>query len=406
MGRAVLLIVSGMVVIFGIERLTMSNQQNTMLNRNINYASQQQSRDIASSMIDLGISNLDNDITWRSGDHESHILGGSGDVQVTDPSSDPSLGQFQLRLNAQGTYDGVSSNIEVILQRNSFGRYAYFTNIEPLIYFVTGDVVNGPLHTNGTLHIEGNPVFNGMVTSPNNWEDGSGNSHPQFNGGFDFGSNTINLPTDMTGLESMAAVGGLMFSNDINVQFDSNGKVDISQSNGTGGWDSPVTYDLSNYNGVITSTGNVTVQGTLKGQVTLYSEKNINISGDIDYSKDPLKNPSSTDMLGLIAQNDIVVDDNAEKQHGNKDLDIQASMMALHSFRVQDYGNTQIGTRGQLNVLGGVIQDRRGAVGTVNNWGTLVSGYNKNYNYDQRLLKMWPPGYPLENSYTITSWKE
>lgn len=405
MGRAALLIVSGMVVIFGISRLTMSNQQNAMLDRNINYAAQQQSRDIASSMIDLGISYLNNDITWRSGDNENNILGGSGDVQVTDPTSDPSLGQFELRLNAQGTYDGVSSNIEAILQRNSFGRYAYFTNIEPLIYFVSGDTVTGPLHTNGTFHIQGDPVFNGMVTSPNNWEDGTGNSHPQFNGGYDFGSNTIALPTDMTGLESMAAVGGLMFNNDINVQFKNNGTVDISQWNGTG-WDSPVTYNLSDYNGVITSSGNVTVQGTLKGQVTLYSEQDINISGDIDYFKDPQKDPSSTDMLGLIAQNDIVVDDNAEKNHGNKDLDIQAAMMALHSFRVQDYNNTHIGTRGQLNVLGGIVQDTRGAVGTVNNQGVLVTGYNKNYDYDPRLLSKWPPGYPLEDSYSIISWKE
>ncbi|HKI46641.1 MAG TPA: DUF4900 domain-containing protein [Balneolales bacterium] len=400
MGRALLLIVSGFVIILGVERLNMDHQQNVMLQRNSNYGSLQQSRNIASSMIDVGISYLNNDITWRSGDQENHILGGSGNVSVTDPSSDPSLGPYDLRLDAKGTYNGVSSNIEAILRRTSFSKYAYFTNYEPLIYFVSKDTVKGPLHTNGTLHIMGDPVFDGEVTSPNSW---MGTGTPQFNNGYNFNSNTIQLPTDMTGLEAMSATGGLSFNNDLNIQFKNNGKVDISQFDGTS-WSSPQTYDLSGYNGVITSYGNITVQGTLKGQVTVYSEKNINISGDMTYADDPQKDPSSTDMLGLIAQNDIVVEDNAEKAHGNSDLNIQAAMMALHSFRVQDYNKGTM--RGKLNLLGGIVQDTRGPVGTVNNQGTMVTGYSKNYDYDQRLLNSWPPGYPLQDSYSIISWKE
>ena len=400
MGRAVLLIVSGFVIIVGIERLTMDNQQNVMIKRNINYAAQQQSRNIASSMIDLGISYLNNDITWRSGDQEDHILGGSGYVHVIDPSSDPSLDIYDLRLEAEGTFSGVSSDVDVLLRRTSFSKYAYFTNYEPLIYFVTKDTVKGPLHTNGTLHIQGEPVFNGEVTSPNNWW---GSGSPQFNGGYDFNSKTIQLPSDLSGLASMAASDGLRFYNDIKVEFKNNGKANISQFDGTS-WSAPQSYNLSDYNGVISSAGDIEVLGTLKGQVTVHSDANIHISGDLNYSDDPQKDPSSTDMLGLIAQNDIIVNDNAEGEHGNRDLSIQATMMALHSFRVQDYNHGT--TRGKLNVLGGVIQDTRGPVGTVNNQGVLVTGFSKNYDFDQRLLNHWPPGYPLEDSYSIISWKE
>ncbi len=100
-------------------------------------------------------------------------------------------------------------------------------------------------------------------------------------------------------------------------------------------------------------------------------------------------------MLGLVSNNNVIVDDGAESVNGTKDLTIQASILASNSFYVQDYNNTYIGTRGNLNLLGGVIQNTRGAVGTFISYGgtiTSVSGYSKRYDYDNRLNESMATG--------------
>lgn len=416
MGRALLLIVCGLVIIFGMDQLNMTHRQNMMIDRSSVYASKEQSRNIASSLVDLAITQLNNDITWRTGLTESNYLGGNGTVKVYDQSNDNALGPYDLLLVSDGHYLQQNSEITVLMRRTSYSKYAYFTNTEPSnIYFVSGDSLKGPVHTNGTIHVNGDPVFEGQVTSPNQW---SGSGSPKFLGGYNFSSSTVQLPTNFTALDNMASNGGLQFSNSIKVQFNSDGTVDVSQQQKTWGgwtvgyvysWSTPQSYTLSNYNGVITSSQNVYVQGDLNGQVTIHSKGNIHITGDLTYADNPLTDPNSTDMLGLVSNNNVIVDDGAESVNGTEDLTIQASILASNSFYVQDYNNTYIGTRGNLHLLGGIIQNTRGPVGTFTSYGgsiTNVSGYSKRYEYDNRLMSRWPPGYPLEDSYSIVSWKE
>jgi hypothetical protein len=47
---------------------------------------------------------------------------------------------------------------------------------------------------------------------------------------------------------------------------------------------------------------------------------------------------------------------------------------------------------GTLNMYGTIDQDWRGPVGTFNGGG-IVTGYAKNYEYDQRLVYLSPPYY-------------
>ncbi len=47
---------------------------------------------------------------------------------------------------------------------NALNRYVYFTDIEPKdIFFITGELIDGPLRSNDVINIEGDPVFNGFV---------------------------------------------------------------------------------------------------------------------------------------------------------------------------------------------------------------------------------------------------
>lgn len=412
MGKALLIIVSGLLLVFGIHQVSVNNQQKAMAVRNADYAKKQQAKDIANSLVTMAISELNSDITWRTGFNYSSFLGGSGSLNVEDNSTNTSLGPFEILLNANGIYDGTNSRIQVLMRRTSYSKFAYFTNIEPTIYFVTGDTIQGPLHTNGTLHISGDPVFEGEVTSPNNW---SGTGNPQFLKGYDFNSPTISLPTSLTDLANAASSGGLQLTSPSKIVFNSDGTIDVSQQVITRTWygyiytwSTPQTYNLSNYNGVISSTKDIYVKGDVNGQVTVHSSEDIHIVGDLTYADDPRTNPNSSDLLGLISDNNVVVDDGAETDHGTSDLTIDATIMALNSFTVQDYQSGS--SRGQLNIFGGVVQNTRGAVGTFGTTysGTTytASGYSKFYRYDDRLMSRWPPGYPLIDSYSIVTWKE
>lgn len=412
MGRAILLIVCGLTIIFGIDQVNISQRDKAMVERSSISASSAQARNVASSLIDLAISKLNADMTLRSTISQSNYMGGSGTVQFYDPSNDSKLGPYDLLLVANGHYLNQTAKITVLMRRTSYSKYAYFTNYEPSnIYFVTGDSLKGPVHTNGTMHVSGEPVFEGQVTSPNQW---TGTGAPQFLGGYNFSSGTVQMPTDFTGLKNMAANGGLQFSNSIKIKFNSDGTADISTRQKTlnsyvYSWSSPQSYNLSNYNGVITSKKSVYVQGDLKGRVTVLSGGNTHITGDLTYASNPVTNPGSTDMLGLVSSNNVIVDDGAQNVNGSSNLTIQASIMALKSFYVQDYSSTSIGPRGTLHLLGGIVQNTRGPVGTFTSYGgtiTNVSGYVKSYDYDNRLKSSWPPGYPLEDAYSIISWKE
>lgn len=405
MGRSLLIIVAGLVAIFSVIQMNMQRKQVMALDRSYNYHRNLQARNIANSLMEEALQKIEDDFQWRDGIIAADYLSGSGTVDVYDAESDSTLDENELHIVSRGHLDNVTKEVEVRMHRTSFSKYSYFTNVEPGIYFITGDTIMGPSHTNGPFHYWGNPVFTGKVTSPHMWR---GSGDPQFLDGFDFSSDFVTLPTDLTPLRNAAETGGLVLANTSKVVFNADGTVDISYEIGHGSWSQPENYNLADYNGVISSSRDVYVKGELNGAVTLHSTRNIHIIGDVDYTDNPIQNPASEDILGIIAEHRIIVDDGAERDHGDQDLHIDASMMALgNSFTVEHFG---VGNpRGRLWILGGVIQDTRGAVGTFSHDhdGTRIrSGYKKSYKYDERLRTKWPPYYPVQMSYSVISWRD
>jgi hypothetical protein len=83
-------------------------------------------------------------------------------------------------------------------------------------------------------------------------------------------------------------------------------------------------------------------------------------------------------------------------------VEIDAAIMSVqHQFRVDNYdcGTSQ----GNLTVKGAIAQKFRGTVGVVNS-----SGYNKNYNYDDRLKSISPPYFldPLVSDWRVIRYNE
>lgn len=179
-------------------------------------------------------------------------------------------------------------------------------------------------------------------------------------------------------------------------------------------WDAAYLFPLSSLlnpstNGVIYVNGTVGVSGVVRGNVTLFATGDIVILDDLRYATDP-GDPSSPDMLGLIAGHDIVVADNAMNTPQNigasyRSLDdspglfVHGVLMALGSqFRVQNYasGPTSALTcdgvtvgRGCIYLTGGIIQGVDGFVGAANG-----TGFRKRYLFDRRVRRLLPPRFP------------
>ncbi len=118
-------------------------------------------------------------------------------------------------------------------------------------------------------------------------------------------------------------------------------------------------------------------------------------------------------MLGLIANNFIRVahplspDNNTTSSScggrtnavSQSNRRIDAAMLSIqHSFIVDHYNCGA--PMANLTVTGAISQKFRGPVGTVSGT-TPVSGYTKNYNYDDRLRYLAPPNFldPVESAW-------
>jgi hypothetical protein len=218
----------------------------------------------------------------------------------------------------------------------------------------------------------------------------------------------IQFPDDLSIVFGAAASGGRQYAGNIEVRLypGTSGNNDGYALVYSGGSviDSVSMYDAS-FNGVLASTGTIGVSGTLDGKLSIASATNIEVRDDILYSD--RSTTTSDDVLGLIAETDIVVADNVPNR---TDCRVDASIFTREgSFRAENYNTGS--PRGTLQVLGSIVQDERGTVGTFNTGtNTLRTGYYKAYRYDLRLANAGfrPPYYPgfYTKSFAIASWWE
>lgn len=434
MGRALLFLVSGLAVILGIARIGNADKVSTIPAKTNDYFYEQQARNISAALVDEAVQNLLKDNDWSGTIDYTGGKTGKGELksyditnrsQLPDSVTVPYWDQYTVVLYSVAELNGYKAVSEVLMSRDSFSKYSYFTNRQSEIYFATTDVLSGPVHTNGTFYMAGNPTFNGLVTSPNAWIGRSGQTNnPVFNSGSNFSAprRDFDVSDQIAELRQKAGQNGLTFTGKIRVEFKSNGIVSIAEQKlipGTPGngpwnpgtpdryeWKDPVNYNINSLglNGVISSSEDIEVKGQVNGRYTLHSSKDVRITGDIEYKDNPLQNFNSEDLLGIVSEKNIIIDKDAHKSKSNKDLNIHASLMAQNSVSVENYDSGS--SRGSLNLVGGMIQDERGAVGTIDSRGRVNTGYEKNYQYDERLRYQVPPHFPRESVFSIQQWKD
>ncbi|MDD5454620.1 MAG: DUF4900 domain-containing protein [Candidatus Ratteibacteria bacterium] len=310
----------------------------------------------------------------------------------------------------------VTKIVEVELSRENFAQFIYFTNYEESasgqeIWFFNGDIIEGPVHSNDQINIYGSPTFMSLVTSTadsfNYYHGGPPQDNPDFQQGYQLGVTPIDMEKhkNLSTLEALSVSGGLKLTSDSKIQLNSSGTITYwlrtggTWSNPT--WGAPTTINIPS-NGVVYVEGRVRVSGTLDGRLSIASESDIYISEDIVYSLPPT-DPNCTDALGLIAANNIIVD---KSSPAGGSLTIHATMMDFDgSFYVRNYDSIPV--MGNLTVYGGIIQNRRGAVGTFYSYtGQRLSGYLKDYHYDTRVTDEPPPYFPTTGKYDRDSWEE
>lgn len=333
------------------------------------------------------------------------------DVEMTDSSDDSGQSLATYSVLSVGVVPGARRMVIIDgLHQQSWAKYALWYNTAGALVISAGEKFYGLVHANCPFWFQNDPEFFEKCTSAASTFSGSTND-VIFHAGFDMGvtSNTMamvnfsRLLNDasmvVTGLTCITFTGSNMrvvnarmgWTNDL-MAIPTNGVIYVKNPGSS--WSSATQ-------------GNVKVAGVLDGRVTIAAEYDIYITNHIQYAVHPTN--GSDDALGLLARRDVIV---ASSCPAN--VNIHAHIMATGvgtatasdgSFWVQNYSSRS--PSGNLNVYGGIVQNDRGAVGTVYNDGTSASGFKKNYVYDTRFANNPPPSYPaITNEYEWAAWRE
>ncbi|MEK7659017.1 MAG: hypothetical protein AAB352_04105 [Patescibacteria group bacterium] len=327
----------------------------------------------------------------------------------------------------------------------SLAQYSLLANDGIAVYF-TDEAFSGRIQSNNGIRFDatGNaPIQSAKSTyTCPSWQgdscptikDGVWGSAPQSTKNFwqfpvpaiDFSS----LTSDLAVMKSTAQSGGIYLppsnKNGYSLVFNSNEtvsvyKVKTLKSNSCGGMDGYyithnecIDYNARDFqftqaipsNGIIYIEDKTWVEGTVKGRATIAAAKlpynastapTIYIPNNIIYSA-----KDGSNVLGLVAQKDIVITRNAPNN-----LEIDAALIAQNGLAEFFY-------------FPGVIKNTLTIFGTVMNFGywfdnfvwtsgytnNVVSGYSESvYNYDSNLLYAPPPYFPLSASgYELLNW--
>jgi type II secretory pathway pseudopilin PulG len=405
-------------------------------------------------------------------------------IPTTIESSGAAAGSFRAQFT--GSSGKITRTIVAQFQPPSFLDYIYFTNFEigdpaalgetgsaavactnyyptrndnncgGAINFITGDAINGPMHSNDYLAVCGSPSFGSTsptypdtVESPGIADPDNCANAPTINGAAVSASNqptftngAVQLPANDLQLLNVADGGNPAHTNgcyagagcaftgpttivlngntlnitnasfnggvtDTGVAWPSNGVIYVQNSTCTATYN-PGTVTYGNDAGC----GDATVSGNYSSSLTIGSDNDIIINGSLTQTglSPATAAPSGQNLLGLIA-NDFVrvahpVSGTCSFSPYNNSASnstsgiyssltnpvIDAAILALNHSFIVDQFECGNAPLGTLTIWGAIAQNFRGFVGTESN-GTVATGYIKNYNYDTRLATLSPPSF-------------
>lgn len=405
MGKMSLYLVVGFSLLYMILGNNSSRMSTQTVENMANYNAKTVAHNLAVSAANLACNEIFLDDTWDGGISKTNFLG--GEIQASLSVLDKV--QNLRKLTTTGKYGGITSTVEVLFQPSKFSKFAYYSMSEGgKIWWTGNDTVWGPFHTQDYMRVYRHPVFFGKASTKKKliYYSGKKKDAPRFFGGFEKG---IDLPLPTDGLDPMktsAQNDGLYFSGKDSVYItfaEDSLRYRFKYSDK----DSTVYLPAIAPGGVIyAENAIVRLKGTVKGQYSLAcsgtgSKGTIYLDDDIVYKTDPMKNKNSTDLLGIVAKNKVLITDNVPNSN---DININASIYCEDGgFGAQNYNTRPIS--GNINLTGGIIQHTRQAVGTFGKSG-INHGFAKRYRYDIRFMLISPPMFPGTGGLEIVSWRE
>jgi Tfp pilus assembly protein PilX len=317
-------------------------------------------------------------------------------------------------------------------------------------YFISGETIRGPMHTEDHVGIAGNPTFGRNVNDRIEFgtsvgkdegysaESGGGPAEPVFKG--------THIPPKET-LSLKPPPGDEELEHIVEEKYHYEGKTEIILEGATmtvkqhvGGKETSASGVAFPPNGVIYISGgcsqryspfgpqpgyskdgecgNVYVHGEYTSSLTIASQNDVVINGNITTPHNSEGVPTSTAALGLIANNFVRVyhplEGSRETEYTRcgssknaasdlKSPTIYAGILALkHSFIVDNF-DCGSPTLGGLKVFGAIASLFSNGMTGVFNHGTLISGYGYEAEYDNRLQAEEPPHFlnPIQAAWYV-----
>lgn len=443
-GKASLILVMGFSLIFLIFGRNYNKVSNESVENFASYYKETMAHNLASSGANLAANAVFNDNNWTAGYSNLDMDGGEINVNVQILNAAQNI----RKITSIASYEGDEDTVEVTLSPSRFSQFAYYSQNEGGNIWWTGkDTVFGPFHTQDDMRADNHPVFGvvGYRTTIKGhliYKDNESQDKPVFHGSFEDG---VDMPLPSNGLQPLRDAAT---DDGLKINQSSSTTTTYEQRYVPGHWERvngrwkyisgyfenypttttsvdtvyitfmrdsvqiklgiakpATTYKTSEVapNGVIYAQGmDMRIKGTVEGQCTVVSDGNVYLDDDIVYKNDPRTNSSSTDLLGITAQNNVLISDNDATQN----IKIEAAIYCQDGgFGADNYDGRSVD--GTINLYGGITQNIRRAVGTYNSsTGSSASGFMKRYRYDERLMKMFPPLFPTTGGFSIVSWKE
>ncbi|HLW96240.1 MAG TPA: hypothetical protein VKS25_12755 [Solirubrobacteraceae bacterium] len=383
-------------------------------------------------------------------------------TMIEGASAGSASGSF--RVQSTGTSGNVKRTIVAQYKPPSFLNYVYYTDYETTdpsalpgspsdcevhypnrgsdcggaINFISGDSINGPLHSEDTLSICGSPTLGRTVADAveapayTNETGGTCTNSPNIVGTYNAHATSLQPPSSnatllsvtnsadhFTGATTLTLNGSTISvtntaagDNNTTIPWPSNGVIYVSTSSSGCG----IIYTPFNpsYTGD-GNCGNVYISGTYTQSLTVATDNDIIITGNLEPTAlNSSGVPTSNALLGLIADEFVRIYHPVAGTRGNSrdacssggfgapdvtndtgtiyNPKIYAAILAVsHSFIVDNYDcGGESPALGTLFVYGAIAQLFRGPVGTGGSGGAS-NGYVKSYNYDDRLQSEEPP---------------
>jgi hypothetical protein len=284
------------------------------------------------------------------------------------------------------------------MTRLAFSNFGQFVDRWDPDVRIHDDVIDGRFHSNseiGVLRERGvQPIFNGKVTVAagdiDTGDVGFVSKKKLFPAGIEMNVRRIGLPKRgaAVGFEALPTERVQRFDTDADVVFHWDGSfVWKAHDNAATG----ARRELGEEPFYLIAAEKVTlhVSGVVNGKVLVYSPASIVIDDDLTYADDP-RTEGAGDYLGLVAEHTVEI---AEPEvTGNGDLTVHASIYARQRFTVRDYLSRKSGL---LAIVGSV---------TAGSLSATEPRYATSIAYDDRLVKMRAPGFPLSDRYELDEW--